>query len=229
MKRKGLFVFLILLLPSLLYVFFAVSKANFRKLPYHGPKAVRDTVISGQVQKDTVYYTIPSFHITLNGEQRKSTELLKDTIYIALFIDKWDKGLVEQLQGLAEYAVRKKEDLELMHFIFFTPLDTLAPKGAFSPGDSLGLDKGSSTTLQFRRDVYDTLKTWYFVPVNGLKFRHTKLAVLVDGKGRIRGYHDTGSVMGMRTLKEDFQHLRLRDAVDEHRESFKIEQKPSKK
>ena len=227
MKRKALFVLVILLLPSLLYVFFAISKANFRKLPYHGPKTVRDTVINGKVQKDSLYYTIPAFPLTINGKQGLSTDLLRDSIYIAIFIDKWNADAIGQLQSLAEYAVRKKEDIAYMHFMFFTPADS-ADNNLRSLGDSLKLDKGAGTTLQFSRGMYDTLKTWYFVPVNGLEFRHTKLAVLVDGKGRIRGYHDTGSVTGMRTLKEDVQHLRLRDEVEEHRENFKIEQKPQK-
>jgi hypothetical protein len=229
LKRKALFVFAILLLPSLIYIFFALSKANFRKLPYHGPKAVRDTVINGKSQRDTVYYTIPPYPLTISGRHGSSTELLRDSIYIALFIDEWNSEAADQLKGLAEYAVRKKEDLRYMHFIFFTPIDTSGRARGFSYGDSLKLDKGAGTTVQVRQSLYDSLKTLYFVPVNGMIFKHTKLGVLVDRRGRIRGYHDAGSVMGMRTLKEDFQHLRLRDEAEEHRQKFKIEQKPGSK
>lgn len=222
MKRKALFVLLILLLPSLIYVFFAISKANFRKLPYHGPHKVRDTLINGTLQKDTVFYTIPQFYTSFD-KQSPAVQWLSDSIYIALFVDEWNDESLEQLKGLAEYAVRKKEDLEYMNFIFFTVSDSTQHNLSWL-GDSLKLDKGASATMAFSKGKYDTLKTYYFVPVDGHEFRHTKLAVLIDSKGRIRGYYDTGTITGMRTLKEDFQHLRLRDELTEHRENFKIEQ-----
>lgn len=214
-------------MPSLLYVFFAIGKANFRKLPYHGPKTVRDTIINGTVKKDTVYYSIPSFH-SHSVNNPTALQWLSDSIYIALFIDKWNDEALDQVKGLAEYAVRKKEDLAYMNFIFFTVEDSLKAN-LERLGDSLRLDEGTHATLVFSSGKYDTLKTYYFVPVDGHEFKHTKLAVLVDGAGRIRGYYDAGTITGMRTLKEDFQHLRLRDELTEHRENFKIEQKQGKK
>lgn len=223
MKRKGLFVIAILLLPSLLYVFFALGKANFRKLPYHGPKAVRDSFIEGKQVKDTIYYSIPSFTVSDADGQAVDSKTLSGKIYIAGFIDGWGEATAKQLKGLAEYAVLKKEELRFMQFVFFVQADSTSALPQLA--DTLNIPQANCLTYYASKEQMDKIKPLFFVPVGGLTFKHTRLMVLVDEHGHIRGFHDPGSITGVKTLVEDFQHLSLHDEAEETKKQFKIEKR----
>lgn len=225
MKRKGLFVLAILLLPSLLYVFFALGKANFRKLPYHGPKAVRDTFIDGQAKKDSIPYAIPVFSISNPQRQPVSSASFSGNSYIAVFISDWSPKTARQLKGLAEYAALKEEDLSYMHFVFFVQSDSSLPTPLPEVADTLALDKSRCITLHGTREEIEKTKDLYYVGESSVIPRHIRQAILVDEKNHVRGYYDIGSVSGMKTLKEDFEHLVLHDKARETQEQQKIEKR----
>lgn len=225
MKRKGLFVLAILLLPSLIYVFFALTKANFRKLPYHGPKAVRDTFIDGKSAKDTVYYVIPEFTLSDLQRNRVSSKTLSGKTYIASFIRGWGAETAKQLKGIAEYTHMKKEDLAYMRFVFFVQSDSTAPAPLPDMADTLQLEKAKCITLHGTKEEIDKAEKLYYVGVEGYVQRIIDQAILVDEKGHVRGYYDIGSVSGMKTLKEDYEHLLLHDEARHTKEQFNIETK----
>jgi hypothetical protein len=245
-KRKGLFVLAILLLPSLIYVFFALSKANFRKLPYHGPKAVRDTLINGAPRKDTVYYAIPPMvmygivrndtiytsnpQFALFDSQGNRTSIqtllsISRNVHIASFIRKWDAGTAKQLKGLAEYAKMQKADIDFINFVFFVESDTAAPKPYPEVADTLGLDKGKCITLHGSKEQLDMLEKLYYVGIEKEMMKLIDQVVLVDQDRHVRGYYDISFVAGVKILKEDYEHLLLHDKAEETKQQFNIETK----
>jgi hypothetical protein len=225
LKRKGFFLLALLLLPSLIYVFFALTKANFRKLPYHGPKAVRDTLIDGAVKKDTVYYIIPSF--TLSDPQRNETDIKTFTgnTYIATIIRDWGPETAKQLKGLAEYTHLQQEDLIYMKFVFFVQSDSSLPAPLPQMADTLGLQKEKCITLHGTKEQVDRVEKLYYVGIEGAMHKLIKQSILVDSKGHVRGYYDISSAAGMKILKEDFEHLLLHDEARHTKEQFNIETK----
>ncbi len=227
MKRKSVFIIAILLLPSLIYVFFALGKANFRKLPYHGPIAVRDTFIAGTKKADTLHYSIPEFTVLdAEGKPFSSTNF-SGTSYSATFIDSWGAIAADQLKGIIEYTVLRKEDIKHVQFVFFVQVDSSETGQLANLADTLGMPREACLTLYGTKPMLDKIKELYFVPVDGMTFKHTRLMVLVDAKGQIRGFHDPGSVTGVKTLLEDLQHLRLSEEAENTRRMFKIEKKAS--
>jgi cytochrome oxidase Cu insertion factor (SCO1/SenC/PrrC family) len=225
LKRKGLIVLAILLLPSLLYVFFALGKANFRKLPYHGPKAVRDTFINGQQQKDSIPYSLPAFSIAGTQRQQVSSNTFSGKPYIAAFISDWGPKTAKQLKGLAEYAKLKQEDLSYIKFVFFVQSDSSLPAPLPEVADTLSIDKSKCITLHGTAEEMIKLQKMYYVGLEGLVNKYINQAVLVDEKNHVRGYYDISSVSGMKTLKEDFEHLVLHDEAQETKDQFNIETK----
>lgn len=183
-----------------------MSEANFKRLPFHGPKTLNG--------KDTVYYKVPSqFFYT----PRKS-ELELDTANFPVYVIK--------------YMFRKemKDDYHLSQFSEFIKLRKTESEGvnfvvAFNPADSLLLEefrKNYPETPTFYADSMAYIKNYlkskpYFV-LDGF-------FILIDKNRHIRGYYDGNYAAEMKRLAKEYQHLVLRDEQNQMLKENTIEQK----
>ncbi len=78
--QKVVILFSILLLPSLVYLFFNTGVNNFKTLPIIGPKILEEGSTT-----DTIYHTIPPFEFINQNNELVSSEFYKGKIYVADF------------------------------------------------------------------------------------------------------------------------------------------------
>ena len=73
-KYKGLLAILILILPTVIYIFLTYGKHNFTHLPYVGP------------QTDSTYHSIPDFAFVNQSNDTISQSDYQGNIYLANFV-----------------------------------------------------------------------------------------------------------------------------------------------
>ena len=81
---KWIILFLILLFPSLLYVFLSTGKHQIIRLPHFGPKEF--IAEPGEKRVDTTYYSIPSFVFTDQNQTEVSSYALDKNTKVFSFI-----------------------------------------------------------------------------------------------------------------------------------------------
>lgn len=198
--KKAAILVSILLLPSLFYLFLHTGENNFKSPSIYGPKEVG---ASG----DTVYHRIPAFSLRNQNDEVFNRTDLEGKIVVADFFfatcpticpkmathmlevqkhfyDREDFLLVshtvnpehDTVEVLKEYAKKVHADESVWHFL-------TGPK----------------------EDIYELAFKGYFV--NALPdeiapggFLHSQMLILLDKKGRIRGYFDGTSTSEVNDL-----------------------------
>src|ERR1700752_2569501 len=81
--KKKVILLSIILFPSLIYLFFEMTKANFKKMAYFGPKTVNE-------KGDTIYYTVPEINFMTNSKIRKEVTTDKEGYTVTTLLWKAD-------------------------------------------------------------------------------------------------------------------------------------------
>lgn len=226
MKTK-LTLFTVLLLPTLVYVYFALGVPKAFRAPFFGPRhtiQVKDK--NGNPKTDTAYYTIPVFQGKSSGNAAFSSEVLKGHLYIAIFVD--PDSAAGLLKLLAQDVIWNKSKFNNARFVFFYPGDSLGNAPAQAPDYAAEMKLGADTAwmLFVPPATFDTLNSkHYFVP-DPLRKKDPwfgkRDAVMIDYKGRIRGYYNIREGDQLKRLKEDINFIHFRDQAAETIESTTI-------
>lgn len=220
--KKGLVLTAILFFPAFVYVYFALGIPKVTRAPIYGPKQV--------VGKDTVYYTIPSFTcLTTGGLSFSSKTELDGQLYVAVFLP--PDSTKSMLPILAEDMLTKKNTYGYGRYVFFMMTDTSGNVPVDAPDMATELKLGVDTafTVFMRPEVFDSVRLQhYFIHDPAYKkdpWQTTTDAVLIDRLGRIRGYYNIRYAADVKKMKEDVNHVRLRDEGVQTLEESKVEQK----
>lgn len=214
MKKVGILV-AILLLPSLFYLFLYTGANNFRTLPIYGPK-----IYDPSQPNDTLYHRIPDFEfINQNGEM-VSGEDLDGKIYVADFFFTTCPTICPKMSTHMLELQKHFYDLEDFHLISFT----VNPEH-----DTVEVLKDYAEKLRARDSVWDFVTGpkeeiyqmgYEGYMVNAMEddtapggFLHSQWLVLVDKKGRIRGYFDGTSTSEANDLMDAIEILFKEDFV----------------
>ena len=122
----------IVALPSLTYLFFELSKANFKKMFYYGPKTVN-------AKGDTNYYVVPEFFKTYSLEKPQGDSLSTNSfkveavkldtsefpVYAIVFMQEKTKDKAYMMNGLFDYAQHKSRDLKGIPIFFASNFDKI--------------------------------------------------------------------------------------------------------
>ena len=226
MKTK-LTLFTVLLLPTLVYVYFALGVPKAFRAPFFGPRhtiEVKDK--NGNPKIDTAYFTIPEFQCkTVGGTMFSSTSLNKH-LYIAVFVDPDSAATIMKL--LAQDILWNRSKYANARFAFFYPGDSLGNPPVKAPDFAADLKLGTDTawTLFLSPATFDSLNSnYYFVPDPSRKkdpWNGKRDAVLIDRKGRIRGYYNIRMGDQLKKMKEDVNFIHFRDEAAETIESTSI-------
>lgn len=207
-KKAGILI-AILLLPSLFYLFLYTGANNFKSLPYYGPKEVNPAN-----PKDTIYHTIPYFEFTNQNAQTFSSKDLEGKIYVADFFFVSCPTICPKMTTHMLELQKHFYDLSDFHLVSFT----VNPEQ-----DSVEVLKDYAENVRAMDSVWDFLtgpkeeiyKLGYegFM-VNAMEddaapggFLHSQWLVLVDKKGRIRGYFDGTSTTETNNLMDAIEIL----------------------
>jgi hypothetical protein len=229
-KKKllpGLTLFAILILPTLIYIYFALGVPKAARAPFFGPrKAVQVTDKNGNPKTDTAYYTVPHFITGTAGGQVFDTRSLEGQLYIAIFISQDSLGKI--LPILAEDMRTNRGSYKYAKYVFIykSANDSVLSGPDLSADMRLGRD--TVYTLLVTAAKFDSLHHDYFIPEPGRPkdpWATWSDAVLVDYKGRIRGYYNIRYAAEVKKMKEDIKFINFRDRSAETVEKTTIEKK----
>lgn len=189
-RKKALILITILLVPSLLYLLLSTGTNNFKPLLIYGPKEVNE---SG----DTLYHRIPDFELTdQNGESFTNADL-DSNIYVASFFFATcpticPKMATNMLQ--VQDRFRDRKDFKLLSITVNPEHDTPEVLKEYAQEVHAMEDKWTFLTGE-KDSIYQLAFDGYFVSAQRDSiapggFLHSANIILVDGKGRIRGYFD---------------------------------------
>ncbi len=197
------FVSLLILLIS----FSCKNATNKQVLPIFGEKKLSNT--------DTIYHTIADFSFKNQFNETVSNQTVKSKIYVADFFFATCQSICPQMStNLIEVQKAFLNDdslLILSHSV--NPLhDTVEVLNGY--GIRYGAKKNKWHFLTGnKKQIYDLAKTSYLV--NALEedgsaegFLHSELFLLIDTKGRIRGFYDGTDKVQVNKLITDIKLLK---------------------
>lgn len=229
MKSKLILV-TVLLLPTLIYIYFALGVPKAVRAPFFGPRhAIEVTDKNGNPKTDTAWYTIPAFHGLLKNGAAFNSNKLAGHLYLAIFLHPDSVNSVLPL--LAQDVTWNKSKYGNAVFVFFFPGDSAGNPQADAPDFAKDLKLGTDTgmTIFVPPVTFDTLRDkHYFVPDPSRKkdpWVGKSDAVLIDWKGRIRGYYNIHYGDQLKKMREDVQYIYSRDEAAETLEQTTIEKK----
>lgn len=189
-RKKALILITILLVPSLLYLLLSTGTNNFKPLLIYGPKEVN---ASG----DTLYHRIPDFELTDQKGDSFTNADLDGNIYVASFFFATcpticPKMATNMLQ--VQDRFRDRKDFKLLSITVNPEHDTPEVLKDYAEKVHAMEDKWTFLTGD-KEAIYQLAFDGYFVSAQRDSiapggFLHSANIILVDGKGRIRGYFD---------------------------------------
>ncbi len=205
--KKVVILVAILLLPSLFYLFLYTGSNNFKRLPIYGPKTLTEA-------GDTIYHTIPPFSFQNQLGEIVTKQKYRGKIYVADYFFTKCPTICPQMSThmleLQKHFYDRKDFALLSH--------TCDPEN-----DSIQALKAYAKKVHAREEVwdfvtgkkealYDQAFNGYFI--NALPdeiapggFLHSQFLILVDKKGRIRGYFDGTSTSEVNDLMDAIEIL----------------------
>ena len=226
--KKALLLFAILLLPTLVYIFFSLGVPKVSRAPFYGPRhAVNVTDKNGSPAIDTAYSIIPHFLCKTNDAALFDSRSLDGQLYVAVFVD--PDSLKTLFPILAEDIRLNRQDYQYARFVFFMPGDSAG--NIFTPADigkDLGVGRDTAYTLFLPRTMFDTLRNNHYFIADPFRKKdpwHSKSdAVLIDRVGRIRGYYNIRFADQLKKMKEDIPYIRFHDEASKTIENSTVKQ-----
>lgn len=208
--KKVIYLFSILLLPSLMYFLLYTGKHNFKRLPFIGPK---EAVLNNQGKYDTLYHQIPYFEFVNQDGKKVTRDDLLGHIYIADFFFATCPTICPKMTTNMSYVQDKFKEKEDLRFVSIT----VNPE-----------HDNVEVLADYAKKVHADTKTWdfltgdkdkiYEIAFNGFfvsaqrdsiapgGFLHSGMLILIDRNAHIRGYFDGTT---HKEIKE-----KLTDAID---------------
>lgn len=228
MKTK-ITLFAILLLPSLIYIYFALGVPKAFRAPFFGPRhTVEITDHNGNPKTDTAYYTIPEYKTKTVAGTDFDSKSLGGQLYIAIFVREDSMGKV--LPILAEDIKTNRSTYKYARYVFLYEgkADTTAAVGGPDFASDLKLGRDTAITLYLPPAQFAKMHDAYFIADPDRKkdpWATWSDAVLIDYKGRVRGYYNIRFAAEVKKMKEDIQFINFRDKAAETIEQSTIEKK----
>jgi hypothetical protein len=218
-KNKKWLLFLIIVLPSSLWLILETSSINSYRLNYFGPKI-------STTPKDTTFYSLdPSFK-KYSGKNESlvdfKMEKEKYPFYIIMFVKEKYQKEGYRIAGLSEYLLYKAKVVE--HFSFFLVCEQ--DKGKPKVQEELkNIPNPNLHFLALKKNEFDSLNFLFFKEKP--YYVDYSFLVMVDNNRNIRGYYDGRYASEIKRLSDEYKHLRLR--VEKEKMLEKNEIKPHEK
>ena len=205
MKNKKWLLLMIVFFPSVFCLILETSTINSKKLPFYGPKSFNG--------HDTDYYSIGTIQLpTVTNAEIKSKvfDTINFPIIAITFIRERYANESYRLEGLLDYTMHKREDIDKIPFLIVYPrvIDTLNTP-PFNLRDSLGIKLDNIEQCFWNIKSYDSLNVTFFKekPI----YIDYSFIVLLDKKRNIRGFYDGRYSAELKRLLAEYKHLRLKE------------------
>lgn len=201
---KAAIVLIILLLPSLFYLFLFSGKHLHQSLPYFGPKKL----IEKEGKFDTVYFTIPSFRLLDQDSILFTRDSMHGYIYVVDFFFATCPTICPKMATHMHNLQEKFKDYPQVKFLSITVnpehdsptvLNDYAKKVHAGPNwKFLTGEKDSIYNLAFTGFFVSAMKDT--LAPGG--FLHSPYLILLDKEAHIRGYFDGTSTTETKKLED---------------------------
>ncbi len=218
--KKYLILFLIILFPSLFYIFLTKGKHNFIHLPKFGEREAITRIIDGKEVTDTLYHTVQDFTLTNQYGEQFGLKDLDNKVIIAEFFFSTCKSIcpiMNKNMARVYEKIKKDSNIVILSFTVDPATDTaealLAYSQQFSP------EKGKWYFLTGSKEVIYTLALKSFL-LNALDkgdsipdFIHDEHFVLVDKERHIRGMYLGTDTKDVDRLIDEIKVLKAQEFV----------------
>ena len=183
---------------ALLYGFLIIScNPKNDRLPILGRKEIKNVTFEGQIKADTVYHTIRDFSFTDQDGNEVTQDTFKDKIYVADFFFTTCPTIcpimTDNLVWLQDKIKNMPDVMFLSHSV--TPdIDSVSVLKKYALEKGV-LDSKWNLVTGNKKDIYYIARKSYLAVETGkpeelYDMVHTENFVLIDKKGRIRGFYD---------------------------------------
>lgn len=211
--KKVLVLLTILVFPSLFYLVLKSAKHNVESLDYFGPKTTGEN-------GDTVYHMIPRFSFTNQYGKTISNKDTEGKIYVADFIFTTCQTICPkmstQMSGLQEKTKEMEDVIFLSH--------TVDPENDSVPvlldyAKKMGARENKWHFLTGNKtELYEIARKGYLVTAmegdgGPDDFIHSEKFLLIDKKGRIRGFYDGTDPKEIKRLTDEIKVLKFEEQI----------------
>ncbi|MFM9026908.1 MAG: SCO family protein [Bacteroidota bacterium] len=205
-RIKLLVPLVILAYPIAFWFSISCGKNHFKRLPVLGPVQV---TASG----DSVFHTIPDFHLTDQLGRPVSQKDLDGRIYVANFFFASCQSVCppmnENMRRIQE-KFKGIDDIRLVSYTVDPDNDTVQALAAYAK--KLKADNDQWLFLTGPKDsIYDLARTGYLLPaaqrIQENDFFHSQDILLIDKEKRIRGIYDGTEKYEVDTLMDEIKVL----------------------
>jgi protein SCO1/2 len=203
-KKAGI-VAIILAIPAFVFLFLYSQGKNYYDLPIYF--ATDSAKVDGRYVI-TAAHTVPSFQLTNQEGRPFSSEELEGNIFVADFFFTSCGGIcpkmTSQLTRVQE-AFKNNNNVKLVSFTVDPKKDTVETLASYAAEFKINPRKWSLLTGN-KDSIYTLAQKGFYLPASQAgtdelpDFIHSERLILVDKKGRIRGYYNG-------TSKEDVDRL----------------------
>ena len=212
--KKPVLLFVILLLPVLVYLFFSTGHHHMMYLPIFYPEEVKKTMVDGKEKTDTLYHTIPPFKFIDQDGDTVTQDLFKDKIYVADFFFTTCPTICPKMMSQMHRVSDTNStttDFSIISHTVNPDHDSVAVLAEYAKLVHAKSPKWMLVTGK-KKDIYDIAIDGYKLAVatdprapGG--FLHSELFVLVDKDKRVRGYYDGTDSVQVNKLINDIKIL----------------------
>jgi protein SCO1/2 len=214
--KKVFILFIILFLPSLIYLFFSTGRHNFIHLPIYGEREGVNTYTdsAGKTHTDTIYHTIPPFKFTSQDGRVITDKTFEGKIYVANFFFATCQSICPKMNTGMLHVQERFKDYKGLMFLSHTvdPIHDSVPVLAEYAKKIHADTSNWFFVTGDKKEIYELGVHSYLLPVgeDALAeggFMHSQNLVLVDKEKRIRGMYDGTSVKALENLIDDIKTL----------------------
>lgn len=218
-KIKGAVVVILLLLPSLFFLFLMFGRHHVKKLPYYGPKKPITSIVDGVKTTDTAYYKIPYFKFINQDGDSISRDDMFGHVYVVQFffttcptICSKMAVMVKELQA----KMIKNTNFRILSITVDPRHDSIPVLKKYAK--DVHASKGWDFLTGKQKEIYNIAKKGFFMSAGEDDlapggYLHSSQLTLVDKEGHVRGYFDGTSLSEINDLEQAIQALYYNEHV----------------
>lgn len=198
-------------LPILLFA--ACSGSVDEDLPIYGQHEYKEIEVDGKTIRDTTFYSIPDFKLHDQDSNIVSIKTVEGKVYVADFFftscpticPKMKRNMYDLYETFEE-----NDDLLFLSHSIDPKRDSVLKLRTYA--ESLGVESDRWHFMTGEKDeIYDLAKAYMISAAEDPRapggYIHSGAFILIDQKGRIRGYYDGTLPEDTETLKNDIKKL----------------------
>jgi protein SCO1/2 len=222
--KKVVLLVVLLVIPSLAYLYMKTGKNNFKSLEIFGPIEPIEKTVDGKTVIDTVYHSINGFSLLDQDSNVVTESIVKGKIHVANFFFTTCKTICPKMSNemiRVQSAFKNDPDVKIISYTVNPEYDTPSILKVYADKHYAIKDQWYFLTGD-KKVIYDLARNSYFlVATEGDggpdDFIHSEMFVLIDKEGRIRGSldkrgniqtYDGTNTLDVKRLIEDIEVLK---------------------